>query len=66
MNPNENTCVACGKPIPEGRQVCLECEDPFPFCTLSGCESASHDCWETCPYSVHNQKKEKNDELSNS
>lgn len=27
MNPNENTRVACGKPIPEGRQVCLECEE---------------------------------------
>ena len=23
---NENTCVCCGSPIPEGRQVCPECE----------------------------------------
>lgn len=24
--PNENTCVCCGAPIPEGRQVCPKCE----------------------------------------
>jgi predicted nucleic acid-binding Zn ribbon protein len=23
---NENTCVCCGVPIPEGRQVCWNCE----------------------------------------
>lgn len=22
-----NTCVCCGAPIPEGRQVCPQCED---------------------------------------
>lgn len=24
---NENTCVCCGEPIPEGRQVCPKCEN---------------------------------------
>lgn len=23
---NDNTCVCCGAPIPEGRQVCHACE----------------------------------------
>lgn len=23
---NENTCVCCGEPIPEGRQICPKCE----------------------------------------
>ena len=23
----ENTCICCGKVIPEGRQVCLSCGD---------------------------------------
>ena len=23
---NENICVCCGRPIPEGRQVCKQCE----------------------------------------
>jgi predicted nucleic acid-binding Zn ribbon protein len=23
----DNKCVCCGKPIPEGRQVCHKCED---------------------------------------
>lgn len=23
---NEETCICCGKPIPEGRQVCPKCE----------------------------------------
>ena len=22
----EDTCVCCGKPVPEGRQVCPDCE----------------------------------------
>lgn len=26
MGPDENTCVMCGRPIPEGRMVCEECE----------------------------------------
>lgn len=26
VNRNEDTCVFCGKPIPEGRQVCRNCE----------------------------------------
>lgn len=24
-----NTCVCCGEPIPEGRQVCPTCEDAY-------------------------------------
>lgn len=24
---NNNRCVCCGKIIPEGRQICLDCED---------------------------------------
>ena len=24
---NENTCVCCGKVIPEGRQICFNCEE---------------------------------------
>jgi len=24
---NENTCICCGKVIPEGRQVCYQCEN---------------------------------------
>lgn len=27
---NEDRCVICGKPIPEGRMVCLGCEDMEP------------------------------------
>ena len=23
---NENTCISCGNSIPEGRQVCPDCE----------------------------------------
>ena len=23
---NDNTCICCGEPIPEGRQVCPKCE----------------------------------------
>lgn len=23
---NDNRCICCGAPIPEGRQVCPECE----------------------------------------
>lgn len=23
---NEDTCVCCGEPVPEGRQVCWQCE----------------------------------------
>ena len=23
---NEETCIICGSPIPEGRQVCPQCE----------------------------------------
>lgn len=26
---NENICVCCGAPIPEGRQVCWNCERIF-------------------------------------
>lgn len=26
---NENTCVCCGTPIPEGRQACWSCEHKF-------------------------------------
>lgn len=25
----DNTCVCCGKEIPEGRQVCMACEEGF-------------------------------------
>lgn len=25
---NENRCISCGDPIPEGRQVCPICEAP--------------------------------------
>ena len=24
---NENTCVCCGNPIPEGSQVCYKCQN---------------------------------------
>jgi hypothetical protein len=27
VTPNENLCVCCGTPIPEGRQVCPKCMD---------------------------------------
>ena len=23
---NEETCICCGEPIPEGRQICPKCE----------------------------------------
>ena len=23
---NEETCICCGQPIPEGRQICPKCE----------------------------------------
>ena len=26
MQNNEETCVICGEPIPEGRMVCRNCE----------------------------------------
>lgn len=34
---NSETCVCCGKPIPEGRQICIECDtkakhDGCSFC----------------------------------
>lgn len=28
MTRNENTCVSCGAPIPEGIQYCAVCYDP--------------------------------------
>ena len=27
---NENICVSCGEPIPEGRMICHKCEDVEP------------------------------------
>lgn len=27
---NENTCICCGKSIPEGRQVCKQCDTISP------------------------------------
>ena len=38
---NENTCVCCGSPIPEGRQVCPECED-----------KAMRDTRRECPWTI--------------
>lgn len=26
---NEETCICCGEPIPEGRQVCPSCEKEY-------------------------------------
>ncbi len=26
---NNNTCICCGEPIPEGRQICPHCEKTF-------------------------------------
>ena len=31
--------------------------DPFHFCSYSGCEAVSMDCWKTCPNSVYNKTK---------
>lgn len=30
ININEERCVMCGEPIPEGRMVCPKCEDVEP------------------------------------
>ena len=27
---NEDRCVVCGKPVPEGRMICLNCDDKEP------------------------------------
>lgn len=31
--------------------------DVFYFCSYSGCEAASFDCWKTCPNSVYNKTR---------
>ena len=32
-NTNSDFCVCCGKPVPEGRMVCLSCEISPPLIT---------------------------------
>ena len=29
MSNTDNTCIACGYIVPEGRQICLSCEKDF-------------------------------------
>ena len=31
--------------------------DVFYFCSYSGCEAVSNECWETCPNSVYNKTR---------
>ena len=42
-----NTCVCCGEPIPEGRQVCRNCE--------------AESYVEQAQVSIHQQAKEENE-----
>ena len=32
-----DTCICCGELVPEGRQVCWQCEHPKP-CPCDGCQ----------------------------
>lgn len=45
MNPKNNTnedfCVCCGEPVPEGRMVCFSCESqPILSTSSAPCKSA--------------------------
>ena len=35
----------------------IDSYDVFYFCSYSGCESASTDCWKTCPNSIYNKTR---------
>ena len=35
----------------------IDIYDVFYFCSYSGCESASTDCWKTCPNSIYNKTR---------
>ena len=35
----------------------IDSYDVFYFCSYSGCESASTDCWKTCPNSMYNKTR---------
>lgn len=37
----DNTCVCCGKIIPEGRQICLSCEGQNEMQTFGGVVNAA-------------------------
>lgn len=56
-----NTCVCCGKPIPEGSQVCWECLH-YPYDVILRKNSAGNDC-SNHPHisSVFRDEEKKND-----
>ena len=35
----------------------IDSYDVFYFCSYDGCESASTDCWKTCPNSIYNKTR---------
>ena len=41
----EDKCVCCGSVVPEGRQVCRQCEEKFGLVRCGECVHGSHvDC----------------------